>query len=67
MHSDIYEPNWFKLGMMVDTTKLCWDTSVNDLHRGSRSQCEKTQTSVPTVEYKVFISLNGIWCAVETS
>ena len=48
LHSDVYEPAYFEVGMMVDTTEsLHFDTSACDLDFDSRVQGrKKAQRSV---------------------
>ena len=52
MHSDVYTYIWFKLGVMIDTIDLHFDTCLIDLDLDldSRSQeCEKVETSAPII------------------
>ena len=55
MHSDVYEPILFKLGVMIGTTKLLYfSASLNCFDFYSRSQgCEKETVSLPLISQSI--------------
>ena len=49
MHSEVYEPIWFKFSRMIATLGH-FDSSLDDLDLHSRSQdCKKVKTSAPII------------------
>ena len=67
MHSDIYDPVLFKLGMMIATAEL-YICSPSDLNLDSRPQVLKKDKNFCTIYFKQFLNnLDWIWDVVETS
>ena len=67
IHFEVYEWIWFKLVVMTDTV-IHFDTGLIDLDTDSRLlEYKKAKTSAPiSSTFSVALSLNGIWCVVET-